>query len=113
MPSAISSGRLIKPSGGDEAHFFTWLAADSGKLDQFAALSRHLGEARNLRDRRIRIRRRGQFGGEKQLRHAHGLIDENLLLILVALAPFQNIFERDDGGLELEDRLKKKGEFQR
>ena len=105
--------QIDKAESGDQANFFTWLATDSRKIDQFTPLSRDLGERRNFRDRRVRIGRRGQLGGEKQPRHAHRLIDKDLLLIFVALAPFQNIFEGDHRGLELQDRLKKKGELQR
>ena len=60
-------GKIDKSGGGDETHFLIWLAPDSGKLDQIAALSRHLGESLNFRPRRIRIWRRGQFGREEQL----------------------------------------------
>ena len=106
-------GEIDKAECGDEPHFLTWLASNPGKLDELAAFPRYVGEGLNLRIQRVGLRGRGQFGREEQPGHAHGLIDKNLLLIPVPLTPFQNIFKHHDRGLEREDGLKKKGEFQR
>ena len=113
MDSVRDFLRQIREAGrGDKPHFFAGLAADSRKLHQLAALPRHLSEARDFRTRRVRIGRRSQFRGEKQSRHPHGLIHQDLLLVLVPLAPFQNIFERDHGRLEFQNRLKEKRELE-
>ena len=105
-------GKIDETGRGDETHFFIGLASNSGKLDQLTALSRYVGKTRNLGTRRVRIRCGGQFRGEQQLRHAHGLVDENLFAIFVALPPFQDVFKSHHGGLEFEGRLEKKREQQ-
>ncbi len=49
-----------------------------------------------------------QLGGEEEARDPHRLVDEDLLLRLVALAPDHDRLERHHGGLEIEHRLEKK-----
>src|SRR5436190_18046610 len=107
------AGQINKTEGADETHLFSRLTSDPGKLDEVAALSRYLGERRDLRDGGIGIGCSRQLGRQKQLGNAHRLIDENLLLILIALAPIQNVLKGNDRGFELENRLEKQREFQR
>ena len=61
----------------------------------------------------VRFGRGSQLGAEQQSRRTHRLIDEDLLLVFVTFAPFQNIFESDHGRPEIERGLQEQCELER
>ena len=97
----------------NQAHILVGLPYDSGELDQIATLPGYLRKSRNLCNWCVRIGRRRQFRPEQQLRYPHCLIEKNLLLILLALGPFQDRFKCDYGGLEFKRGLQKERNFKR
>src|SRR5205085_11831423 len=94
-------------------NIFSGLMLDPGKFGKIAAATGDASKPGNLRDRRVRVRGRSQFRTEQQFWNTHGLIDKDLFLVLAALAPLQNRFDRNHGWLEFENALQKQSRFER
>ena len=93
-------GKVDKTVRANKPYLFTRSATDSRILNEITTVAGHLSERWNFLTWCIRITRLGQFGRQKQLGNFHGLIDEDLFLVLIALMPSQNIFKRNDGWFE-------------
>src|ERR1051326_8646508 len=105
--------QMREPGRCDQTYLFVRLPADAGKFHQIAASPDDLSKPGNFRARRVGVRICRQLGREKKPRDPHRLVDEKLFLVLLGLAPLQNVFETDDRRLKDQSGLEEQGEFHR
>ena len=105
--------QINKAEGGKNSDVFARLMFDSRERRKITAPPGDVGESGDLRYRSIRIRCRGQFCTEQELRNAHRLIDKNLFLFFLAFAPTQNRFDSNNGRLKFQNALQQQRAFNR
>ncbi len=86
---------------------------DPGELREAAARTGHLRERWEIFHREIAPAFFPKLHRDEELWHAHRLVDENLFLALVAIAPDHDRLEADHRRLEIEHRLDKERILQR
>src|SRR6476620_9258573 len=108
-PVAATAGKIDETGCRNEPNIVVGLAFDPGERRQSAAITGYIWKRGHVIRGEVLLTPATQLDPDEQLWDTHRLVDKDLQLVLVAIAPDNDRFERDHRRLKLHDRLEEEG----